>query len=779
MHRWIAIPLASCLAASAAMSGAGFSAQAEPGIGARSAQPDQAPLGLKVRRLEGSVEVVVVGTGNAPQLQQSRRGDKWQGTLLTTQAKGAFPAAKRFSLPEAGIKSVTLDGGGTRFQLDVEPLQGIPIGQPTVSADGQDLIINFPLPTQVVGMVARPNLNQPGAIPSTGFVPPLQPRAVAPPLGDMAVGSMVLRNQSFVSAQGPTITLTLRNAPARDALMSMAQLGGYGFVYVDDANSGDAGASAAPSGGQANANPAQSNQGGSLRPVTLSFRNEKYSHALNSVLLASGLQGKLEGRTLMVGPSVLGKTFGSQVSKVFRLNQATAGSAADYLASLGASISKINTLTSTTSSSDTAGTASSSASSTTAVTETITTVETYGASVGPLKGLTGTTDSRLQTITLIGDSSLVAVAGSYLRQLDLRQRQVAVKVQILNIDLENDATIDSSFSARFGNAFLVSQGGRAYMNFGENKPGGSDGTGIVVDGTQYVTPGSYSAGTEKVQAQQVFPPYVIAKERVETSTVLPDGSVQRSVELVDKLDNLGRPVYVPSTDPSAAFQSRGLVDSLGRPILVPGGQASNEYTQPKNSFYSYLEAAIIASSAKTLAQPTLLVQEGQKAVVKSAISVITGVEPTEATNGSVQYTNTRADAGLTLDVMVNKIDDNGFVTLELKPSVSVPQPAGTQQGVQIFNIAQRSLSSGAVRLRDGQTLILTGVITDDDRQRVTKWPILGDMPVIGQLFRQSSSSRQKSELVMLVTPTLVNDADGGSYGYGYRPMTQAAREFLQ
>jgi len=722
------------------------------------------------------VEVVIVGTGESPQLQQSRRGDTWQGLLLTTQAKGVLPTAKRFSLPEAGIKSVTLDGGGTRFQLDIESLPGIPIGKPTVSADGKDLIINFPLSTQVVGVVARPNLTQPGALPSSSFVPPLQPRAVAPPLGDMAVGSMVLRNQSFVSAQGPAITLTLRNAPARDALMSMAQLGGYGFVYVDDANSGGTGASAAASGGQANS--AQSNQGGSLRPVTLSFRNEKYSHALNSVLLASGLQGKLEGRTLMVGPSVLGKTFGSQVSKVFRLNQATAGSAADYLASLGASISKINTLTSTTSNSDTAGTASSSASSTTAVTETITTVETYGASVGPLKGLTGTTDSRLQTITLIGDSSLVAVAGSYLRQLDLRQRQVAVKVQILNIDLENDATIDSSFSARFGNTFLVSQNGRAYMNFGENKPGGSDGTGIV-DGTEYVTPGSYSAGTEKVQAQQVFPPYVIAKERVETSTVLPDGSVQRSVELVDKLDKLGRPVYVPSTDPSAAFQSRGLVDSLGRPILVPSGQASNEYTQPKNSFYSYLEAAIIASSAKTLAQPTLLVQEGQKAVVKTATSVITGVNSTEATNGSVQYTNTRQEAGLILDVMVNKIDDNGFVTLELKPSVSVPQPAGTQQGVQIFNISERSLSSGAVRLRDGQTLVVTGVITDQDRQRVTKWPILGDMPVIGQLFRQSSSSRQKSELVMLVTPTLVDDAGGGSYGYGYRPMTQAAREFIQ
>lgn len=115
------------------------------------------------------------------------------------------------------------------------------------------------------------------------------------------------------------------------------------------------------------------------------------------------------------------------------------------MASLGASISKINTLTSTTSSSDAEGTPSASTSNTTSVTEKITTVETYGAMTGPLVGVSGTTDSRLQTVTLIGDAALVSVAENYLRQIDLRQRQVAVKVQILNIDLENNMSTDSSF----------------------------------------------------------------------------------------------------------------------------------------------------------------------------------------------------------------------------------------------------------------------------------------------------------------------------------------------
>jgi type IV pilus assembly protein PilQ len=71
------------------------------------------------------------------------------------------------------------------------------------------------------------------------------------------------------------------------------------------------------------------------------------------------------------------------------------------------------------------------------------------------------------------------------------------------------------------------------------------------------------------------------------------------------------------------------------------------------------------------------------------------------------------------------------------------------------------------------------VIQDSDRQNVVKWPILGDMPIIGQLFRKSANSRQRNELVILVTPSVVDDASGGVYGYGYRPLTQAAREIVR
>ncbi len=76
------------------------------------------------------------------------------------------------------------------------------------------------------------------------------------------------------------------------------------------------------------------------------------------------------------------------------------------------------------------------------------------------------------------------------------------------------------------------------------------------------------------------------------------------------------------------------------------------------------------------------------------------------------------------------------------------------------------MKSGKVRLRDGQSLVLTGVISDSDREVATKWPILGDLPLIGQLFRKSTSAREKNELVIIVTPRILDDQFGGSFGYG-------------
>jgi len=799
----------------------------EPHWAARPVKAQQtASVELQVRRLDGTVEVVIAGVGaEARVVEQQQDSSSWRGRLSTSAGRSLRSGAQQLSMPAAGLRSIQLDGSGSSFDLMILAEAGVSLPSPQISSNGKDLIVRFSglassVATRQTGQL---DLRRPGRVMQPTYVPPMQPRAMAPPVGDMAVGTMLINNRSFVNVSGPPVTLTLNNAPAKDALMSLARLGGYGFVYVGDSDQTSSTADTKTSVG---------------RPVSMAFRQERFDRALNSVLMASGLQGKLDGRTLLVGTTVAAKTFGPQMSKVFRLNQVGVEGAAQYLASLGAAMTHVKTIEITTGESQTAGSSqiSNNASQTR---NSITETETFGSASGPLLGLSGVTNSRLNTVTLVGDPSLISVAESYLKQLDLRKRQVAVKVQILSVTLSNSKTVDSSFSARMGDTFVVSQNGNAHLNFGRYKPGNTAGTGVYNPaGDNYGEPGAYQGKVPRVPAQTVVNPVVEGQQAVDAQIAqqTPNPAYVEAqeyvtnadgeTELVPKLDDLGRPIYVPTTNPNAApelvpvYGSNGqpiyvpssdpsaaqtlvpvydkngqpvyvpstnpataqtlkpVYDKDGRPVYVPGKDPA-KYRQPDNSFYAYIESVIVSGAAKTLSQPTLLVQEGEKALVEAGTSFITGVSKNVLDNGNEEFTNTRENAGLTVDLSVLKIDDNGFVTINLKPVISVADSAGEQEGVPIFNINKRSLDSGNVRLRDGQSLILTGVISESDNQEARKWPILGDIPILGHLFRNSSSSRNKDELVIIVTPTVIDDEQGGTYGYGYRPATPSSRQLLR
>lgn len=738
-------------------------------------QRQQGAIQLSLRRQPKALDVVLEGVGTKPELQQRLNDGVWEGRLLTEGEPGLLRGPQTLSLPELGIQAVSLTGAGNTYRVSVRPSPGQSLKDPVVSADGRNLILTFEGLGTPQLQTARLDLNTPGRVPQPRYAPPLRPRAVAPPLGDMAVGTMVLTNPNFVNVSGPPVTLTLNNAPAKDALMSLARLGGYGFVYLGHG---------ADQGEEGDAQP---------RLVSLAFQQESFSKAFNSVLLAAGLKGRVDGKSLLVGQSLARSGFSPTVSKVYRLNQASSEDASQYLASLGARVCVPILETNTASRSSSVGTAAAAESSTSSSTSEEVKINCFGSgeenedgstvAEGPLTGLDGAIDKRLSTVTLVGDARLISVAESYLKNMDLRKRQVAVKVQILNIDLLNDKSIDTSFSAKIGNTFLVSESGKAFMNFGNQKPGNSAGSGVLGADTEYTRPGVYSAGEPGFAAQDVVPPFVTRLDATREFLVRDDAGNVVGVEYPDLLDadpsspTFGQPIYAPDTNPNAASQLVPRLDKNGQPIYVPANNP-REYAQQDDSFLAYVEAVIDSSSAKALATPTLLVQEGEEAQVKTGTSVITGVTSTETANGSTQFENTRENAGLTLDVQVQKIDDNGFVTLNVNPSVSIPQPAGTQQGVPIFNITGRSLSSGRIRLRDRQTLVLTGVIQDNDREVVRKWPILGDMPFIGQLFRSTDSQREKQELVVLVTPSIIDDNQGGAYGYGYRPSTREARQLL-
>ncbi|KZR74553.1 type II secretion system protein GspD [Prochlorococcus marinus] len=738
----------------------------------------QGTMELKLRRSQDSVEVIIEGVGPQPVVQQRQSGQNWEGRLTTQGKPGLLRGPQQVSMPQLGLQSVSLAGSGKSYQLNVEGVAGRPLLEPLVSADGRNLILSFPGLTAQAEQTGRLDLRTPGRVPQATYVPPLRQRAVAPPLGDMAVGTMVLSNRSFVQVSGPSVTLTLNNAPAKDALMSLARLGGYGFIFVgDDSESGN-------TTGVGTSADAPFNGGN--KKVSMAFQNESYARALNGVLLASGLQGKLDGRTLLVGSAVASKTFGPQVSKVYRLNQASAASAADYLASLGAAISKVNIVSITSGEASSAGTSqlSNQISQTSSKT---TSIETYGASAGPLRGLTGTTDSRLQTITLVGDSHLVAVAESYLKQIDLRSRQVALSVKILDVNLDNDSEINNSFSIRFGDNLIVNDNGELLAAFGSNMPANKE---------------TFSSTTVETESE-VSTTNTTGYDYGYVYELTPTGESTGRI----KFDEAGLPIKAEGMQ----FDASGSVITNGGagPTLynIDTASSSNTWTSlaeganapnpasnyQDQTFYDFLRAQIVSSNTKVMASPTLILSESSESIpgeigrdnaneayVRLGDKVVTAFSVTSDENGNIFCEPTFETAGLSLGAMVSKIDDNGFVTFTLEPNLSAVVGEPIQQGQcgSITTVNERILETGAVRVRDGQTLILTGVISDADIQVVRKWPILGDIPVIGQFFRQTSGKKNKSELVIMVTPRIINDERGGTYGYGYQPSTKATRNLI-
>ncbi|MGH7999397.1 MAG: type II secretion system protein GspD, partial [Brasilonema sp.] len=97
---------------------------------------------------------------------------------------------------------------------------------------------------------------------------------------------------------------------------------------------------------------------------------------------------------------------------------------------------------------------------------------------------------------------------------------------------------------------------------------------------------------------------------------------------------------------------------------------------------------------------------------------------------------------------------------------------------KIILVSERSLQSGLIRLRDGQTLILSGIIQDSDRVSVSKVPILGDIPFLGSLFRRTNKTNQRNEVIVLLTPQILDDSERSSFGYNYTPSPEV-RQILE
>lgn len=193
----------------------------------------------------------------------------------------------------------------------------------------------------------------------------------------------------------------------------------------------------------------------------------------------------------------------------------------------------------------------------------------------------------------------------------------------------------------------------------------------------------------------------------------------------------------------------------------------NTLNRLQQSLALRVQSAIQNGTGKILTDPKVVVADGGSSRISIATSVPVNVETITIPQGEnqppvVTQRLQREDAGVILNVSEVRIDDNGFVTLTIQPEISIPVPiqvleGGDFAGIQLFNIDRRRLEASQLRLRDGQTFIIAGLIQDRDTVDVRKVPFLGDLPLLGALFRSQSVNNERNEVVFMLTPYIMDD----------------------
>ena len=156
-----------------------------------------------------------------------------------------------------------------------------------------------------------------------------------------------------------------------------------------------------------------------------------------------------------------------------------------------------------------------------------------------------------------------------------------------------------------------------------------------------------------------------------------------------------------------------------------------------------------------LSNPRIRVRNNEKAkiLVGDKVPIIT---TTSTANVGISENVTYVDVGLKLDVEPRITADN-YVNIKVGLEVSsLGERTTTRNGATVYTIGTRDANT-VLRLKDGETQVLAGLISDDERKNSSKLPGLGDIPLLGRLFANQQDQKSKTEIVLAITPRIISN----------------------
>ncbi|MBQ7514752.1 MAG: pilus assembly protein PilQ [Schwartzia sp.] len=180
----------------------------------------------------------------------------------------------------------------------------------------------------------------------------------------------------------------------------------------------------------------------------------------------------------------------------------------------------------------------------------------------------------------------------------------------------------------------------------------------------------------------------------------------------------------------------------------PGGHPFEFY------YAARLQALVTDGKAKVLARPNITTLQGREAVINigGEVPVPTVATTNATTTTSIEY----REAGIILRC-TPRVNPDGTVTAQVHTEVSSPVYVDS---LKAYRFQKRSADT-SVRLRDGETMVIGGLIGSEESRILSKVPFLGDLPILGIFFKSVSTNKTDSEIMIFLTARVVDDAGSG------------------
>lgn len=205
------------------------------------------------------------------------------------------------------------------------------------------------------------------------------------------------------------------------------------------------------------------------------------------------------------------------------------------------------------------------------------------------------------------------------------------------------------------------------------------------------------------------------------------------------------------------LQSLGLNWGLTQiPVINITGTPATSLTTPNTitlgiaafSINALLDAMVTQRRARVLSAPRVGVLDGNEATVNLGEEI-----PIPSIDASGRLTFTFRPVGVNLRI-VPKVNKDGLITTKVEPEVSTVREFLITSSGPVPRLTTRKAST-TVTVRSGESIVIAGLISTEERRTTIKVPLLGDIPIIGALFRITTTDRTASEIIFVVTPQIM------------------------